>query len=75
MARVLFILLLATSSTACLWEGEATNLKAVDTRLTLLHTSDIHSRLFPFELAPTAGDRSMGLEQANAPFGGAARLG
>ncbi len=46
-----------------------------DMRLTLLHTSDIHSRLFPFELAPNAGDRSLGLIEENAPFGGVARLG
>ncbi|MBI3178852.1 MAG: bifunctional metallophosphatase/5'-nucleotidase, partial [Deltaproteobacteria bacterium] len=46
----------------------------VDTRLTLLHTSDIHSRLFPFELSPSASDNNLGLQEANAPFGGAARL-
>lgn len=59
----------------CLWRGEATDLSGYDLRLTVLHTSDIHSRLFPFELAPNAGDRSLGLDEGNAPFGGVARLG
>lgn len=49
-------------------------LTGVDTRVTFLHTSDIHSRLFPFDLAPTATDRSLGMHEANGPFGGAARL-
>lgn len=67
-------LLSLTALSACLWQGENIDLSGVDTRLTILHTSDIHSRLFPFDLAPNAGDRSLGLDQANAPFGGAARL-
>ncbi len=62
------------SLAACLWQGESPVLGGVDTRLTVLHTSDIHSRLFPFELAPTASDESLGLNEGNAPFGGAARL-
>ncbi len=74
MALRLTLILTLFCSSACLWEGESPALQGVDTRLTLLHTSDIHSRLFPFDLAPTAGDRSMGLDAANAPFGGAARL-
>ncbi|OGQ92086.1 MAG: hypothetical protein A2289_24090 [Deltaproteobacteria bacterium RIFOXYA12_FULL_58_15] len=49
--------------------------EGVDTRITILHTSDIHSRLFPFELAPTATDRNLGIDAGNAPYGGAARLG
>ncbi|MBJ81026.1 MAG: multifunctional 2',3'-cyclic-nucleotide 2'-phosphodiesterase/5'-nucleotidase/3'-nucleotidase [Myxococcales bacterium] len=59
----------------CLWEGAKTLSEGADLRLTVLHTSDIHSRLFPFELAPTRGDQNLGLNEANAPFGGVARLG
>ncbi|MBI5510051.1 MAG: bifunctional metallophosphatase/5'-nucleotidase [Deltaproteobacteria bacterium] len=62
------------SISACLWEGESPNLNGVDTRVTFLHTSDIHSRLLPFELAPTASDNHLGLDEGNAPFGGGARL-
>ncbi len=67
-------LLAALSWSGCLWQGELPELNGVDTRLTILHTSDIHSRLFPFELSPSASDNNLGLHEANAPFGGAARL-
>ncbi len=75
MVRKLLVLTLICGLGACLFEGELRELSGVSTRLTLLHTSDLHSRLFPFELAPNAGDRAMGLHEANAPFGGVARLG
>ncbi len=45
--------------------------------LTLLHTSDIHSRLFPFEQLITQVDATLGLGELNsvARIGGVARLG
>ncbi|MBL8605919.1 MAG: bifunctional metallophosphatase/5'-nucleotidase [Myxococcales bacterium] len=45
-------------------------------RLTLLHTSDIHSRLFPFEQVITQIDSDLGLGQLNevANIGGVARM-
>src|SRR4051794_11035127 len=61
--------------TACLFEGSRGLPPGVDTRLTLLHTRDLHSRLLPFELVPDAADVALGLATAHAPFGGAARLG
>ena len=45
-----------------------------DLRLTILHTSDIHSRLLPYDMTVLAGDRALGLQQENAPFGGIARV-
>jgi 5'-nucleotidase/UDP-sugar diphosphatase len=44
-------------------------------RLTVLHTSDIHSRLLPYRMAVTYTDNSLGLKQENEPFGGIARVG
>ncbi len=44
-------------------------------RFTFIHTSDIHGRLFPYDLAPTATDKRQGLTAAARPFGGMARLG
>ena len=44
-------------------------------RLTFLHTSDIHSRLLPFDFAPLRTDQDLGLIPEAGPFGGAARLG
>ncbi len=46
------------------------------TKLTLLHTSDIHSRLFPYALQITQSDASLGLGAADSiqTVGGAARV-
>lgn len=46
------------------------------TRLTLLHTSDIHSRLFPYDLEITQVDSTLGLGAINTieNVGGVARL-
>jgi len=45
-----------------------------DIRLTFLHTSDIHSRLLPYDMTVQATDVALGLLQENAPFGGIARV-
>jgi 5'-nucleotidase / UDP-sugar diphosphatase len=73
-STVLAAALTLVTAPACLWDGAKPNLKGVDVRVTFLHTSDIHSRLLPFELAPTASDNNFGLDEGNAPFGGGARL-
>lgn len=73
--RLILLFPLLFAGSGCLWQGEEIALTGVDTRLTILHTSDIHSRLFPFDLEPNQGDQSLGLHSANAPFGGVARLG
>lgn len=46
------------------------------TRLTLLHTADIHSRLFPYALQITQSDAALGLGPAGTiqTVGGAARI-
>jgi len=56
-------------------EGQApVDLTGVDVRLTLLHTSDIHSRVLPYDMVPQFTDRQLGLLEENGPFGGAARM-
>jgi 5'-nucleotidase/UDP-sugar diphosphatase len=45
-----------------------------DLRLTILHTTDIHSRLLPYDFEVLAGDEDLGLLQENSPFGGIARM-
>ncbi len=72
--RSVVLLLCVSFSAGCLFDGGGFIPPGVDTRITFLHTADIHSRLVPFELAPTASDKNLGLDEANAPFGGAARL-
>lgn len=53
---------------------EEYNLKDQDIHLTILHTSDIHSRLFPYKYVPLTTDEDLGLEPAKGPFGGFARI-
>jgi 5'-nucleotidase len=59
---------------ACTVDKPQPNLVGQDIRLTLIHTSDIHSRLFPYNFVPNTFDQGYGLLPANAPFGGIARI-
>src|SRR5688572_25460875 len=63
---------------ACTVTRDEPNLVGQDVRLTVMHTSDIHSRLFPYSFAPTRFDREDGLEppegQTRVVAGGAARM-
>src|SRR5947209_2647538 len=55
-------------------EGAQPDLAGKDVRLTILHTSDIHSRLLPYDLAPIKTDVDLGLAPEAPPYGGVARL-
>jgi len=57
---------------ACTVERDQPNLVGQDIRLTFIHTSDIHSRLFPYQFKPNRFDAADGLIQG--PFGGVARI-
>ena len=55
-----------------------------DVRFTILHTSDLHSRLMPYQFEPSFTDRSLGLGVGDqdddglddaGPFGGIAKIG
>ena len=61
-------------SSACTVDKPQPNLVGQDIRLTLIHTSDIHSRLFPYNFIPNTFDQDYGLLPQNAPFGGIARI-
>jgi 5'-nucleotidase / UDP-sugar diphosphatase len=61
-------------SAACTVTRDEPNLVGQDIRLTFIHTSDIHSRLFPYTFVPTRFDQDDGLLKDNGPFGGAARM-
>lgn len=67
-------ILLALALASCLPESTAPDLTGVPVRLTLLHTSDIHSRLFPYDMIPQFTDVQLGLSPDNGPYGGAARM-
>jgi 2',3'-cyclic-nucleotide 2'-phosphodiesterase (5'-nucleotidase family) len=54
--------------------GEDIDLSGQQVKLTLLHTSDIHSRLLPYDFNPAKTDVDLGLIPEAGPFGGATRL-
>jgi len=59
---------------ACTVERDQPNLVGQDVRVTIIHTADIHSRLFPYTFVPNRFDEGYGLLYANRPFGGIARV-
>ena len=70
--------LVATVGAAgCTVTTEVPNLGGQDVRLTIIHTADVHSRLFPYQFAPGAIDKGLGLVPTKgniAIVGGAARM-
>ena len=60
--------------TGCTVEKAQPNLVGQDVRLTIIHTSDIHSRLFPYNFTPNKFDQDFGLLPGNGPYGGIARM-
>lgn len=59
---------------SCIIRAELPELRDTDVQLTVFHTADWHSRLIPYTYDPPAPVQTLGLEPANAPFGGVARL-
>ena len=55
-------------------ETEQPNLWGREVPLTILHTSDIHSRLLPYDFRPSKTDQDLGLRADAAPYGGISRM-
>lgn len=72
-ALALALFALVALALGCNSPGESYDLRG-DVRLTLLHTADWHSRLFPYFQQVNQTDLNLGLDPAKAPFGGAARM-
>lgn len=75
LAAVTLLGTAALASSACASEPETTQLKG-QVHLTLLHTSDLHSRLFPYNLQLGQVDAGLGLGQVGVvqDVGGIARI-
>ena len=58
----------------CTVKGSNPELKGKTVEITFIHTTDIHSRLFPYYMNPTISDKNLGLDPSEAPYGGAARI-
>jgi 5'-nucleotidase/UDP-sugar diphosphatase len=75
LACSLGALVAASGATACTVQKDQPNLTGQDVRVTVIHTSDIHSRLFPYAFVPGAIDQGFGLAPDQGPYGGIARIG
>ena len=61
----------------CTVSSDQPDLTGQDVHLSVIHTADIHSRLFPYFFAPSQIDKSLGLVPSQgdtAIVGGAARM-
>jgi len=58
----------------CTKDEPQPNLVGQDIRLTIIHTSDIHSRLFPYNFTPNKFDQDFGLLPGKGPYGGIAKI-
>ncbi|HWO25243.1 MAG TPA: bifunctional UDP-sugar hydrolase/5'-nucleotidase [Kofleriaceae bacterium] len=65
---------LVASLGGCIVQQDQPNLVGQDIRLSVIHTSDIHSRLFPYSFVPNTFDQGYGLLRDGGPFGGIARI-
>jgi len=75
MQRLTVVVVAAVlASTGCTVQRSQPNLVGQDIRLTIIHTADIHSRLFPYTFVPNTFDQGYGLDPNKAPFGGIARI-
>jgi len=74
IAAAALLLCGALIATGCTVTREKPNLIGQDVRVTFIHTSDLHSRLFPYFQVPNRFDQNDGLLPQNAPFGGIARV-
>jgi 2',3'-cyclic-nucleotide 2'-phosphodiesterase (5'-nucleotidase family) len=59
---------------ACTVDKPQPNLVGQDVRLTIIHTADIHSRLFPYHFVPNKFDQDYGLLPGAGPYGGMAKI-
>lgn len=56
------------------FEGDAPDLEGKAVRLTFLHTSDLHSRLYEYAFDPSFTDETLGLSDDAGPYGGLAEI-
>lgn len=58
----------------CVQKADPVDVEGKDIRLTLIHTSDIHSRILPYHHIPIFTENKLGLATGRGPYGGIARM-
>lgn len=70
----LWLLAACLAPAACMYEVESPDLAGQDVRLTFLHTSDVHSRILPYDHDPLYTEEQLGLLPGRGRYGGIARM-
>ncbi len=73
MKKYLWTLVLALLW-ACNIHTNQPDLTGKTVSITFIHTTDIHSRLYPYYMVPNIPDQNLGLDKDDGPYGGAARM-
>ena len=68
------ILTAALLAAGCVYSSDTPDLTGKDIRLTILHTSDIHSRILPYDYVPMYTEEKLGLQADRGKYGGIARV-
>ncbi len=55
-------------------DGQGADVAGQPVRLTFIHTSDIHSRLYDYDFTPSFTDNELGLQDGLGPYGGLAEM-
>ena len=66
--------LLAFWGAACSVTTTPPEIEGRDIRVTFIHTTDMHSRMLPYNMNVIQTDKNLGLADENGPFGGIARV-
>jgi 2',3'-cyclic-nucleotide 2'-phosphodiesterase (5'-nucleotidase family) len=74
LARRVGPVLVLAGLAGCTIQTEQPVLEGTVAHLGILRTSDIHSRLFPYDLKPNTHDQEDGLYTETAPYGGLERI-
>lgn len=67
-------LALTAALAGCTYQSDSPDLRGQDVRLTFIHTSDIHSRILPYDHDPLYTEQQLGLAEGRGPYGGIARM-
>jgi 5'-nucleotidase len=74
MSRSAVSLFLLSGCFPAAYQGTTPDIAGHPVELTLLHTSDIHSRVFEYNFDPSFTDNTLGLEDDFGPYGGIAEI-
>lgn len=68
------LFLFALTASNCVYKSDVPDITGRDIHITFLHTSDIHSRILPYQHVPMYTERQLGMVEGRENYGGIARV-